>query len=432
MKEARKRASKATVSNDAYFLPAKRVFDWADNKPVRALWLAWYTSKAFEALDAKLCERGEVYLSGGAHTKLDAAVEERHSILMPDNTSDRVEAEIGKADFLRKKRGSTVKTTDANLGEHQNAVNGIMDFWEEYFAHERNSDALDRKVQDAMRTSRTTQADQRKASKARMMEVRIQSVKAIQEGNETRKDKRAVAVAKNDDLEKVRALAVATAHSLKSDADIVAALEPVLDTFKRKVMTLYMVRELDPTGQLTLMKDDAQTTLPVMDMSLDKVRSSCNATGFTLDKKIDILRQAIVHSQWRMWLQEAEAARGQAQLQLEQQNSEWTGWTEITADNDDLTAWLADNADALQKLRQARSRRHVPALRDTDEPELGPGHFVEQARYVRQAVAVFGPALFGEMPEWLPNTVHLDLDMEPSVRSVASSKKDWAGNSFDV
>ena len=103
-------------------------------------------------------------------------------------------------------------------------------------------------------------------------------------------------MAKNDDLEKVRALAVATAHSLKSDNDIVAALEPVLDTFKRKVMTLYMVRELDPTGQLTLMKDDAQTTLPVMDMSLDKVRSSCNATGFTLDKKIDILRQAIVHS----------------------------------------------------------------------------------------------------------------------------------------
>ena len=239
-------------------------------------------------------------------------------------------------------------------------------------------------------------------------------------------------MAKNDDLEKVRALAVATAHSLKSDNDIVAALEPVLDTFKRKVMTLYMVRELDPTGQLTLMKDDAQTTLPVMDMSLDKVRSSCNATGFTLDKKIDILRQAIVHSQWRMWLQEAEAARGQAQLQLEQQNSVWTGWTEITADNDDLTAWLADNADALQKLRQAHSLRHVPALRDTDEPELGPGHFVEQARYVRQAVAVFGPALFGEMPEWLPNTVHLDLDMEPSVRSVASSKKDWAGNSFDV
>jgi hypothetical protein len=70
----------------------------------------------------------------------------------------------------------------------------------------------------------------------------------------------------------------------------------------------------------------------------------------------------------------------------------WTGWTEITADNDDLTAWLADNADALQKLRQAHSLRHVPALRDTDEPELGPGHFVEQARYVRQAVAVFGPA----------------------------------------
>ena len=90
----------------------------------------------------------------------------------------------------------------------------------------------------------------------------------------------------------------------------------------------------------------------------------------------------------------------------------WTGWTEITADNDDLTAWLADNADALQKLRQAHSLRHVPALRDTDEPELGPGHFVEQGRYVRQAVAVFGPALFGEMPEWLPNTVHLDLDMD--------------------
>ena len=107
----------------------------------------------------------------------------------------------------------------------------------------------------------------------------------------------------------------------------------------------------------------------------------------------------------------------------------WTGWTKITADNDDLTAWLADNADALHKLRQVRSNRHAPALCDTDEPELGPGHFVEQ---VRQAVAVFGPALFGEMPEWLPNTVHLDLDMEPSVRSVASSKKDWAGNSFDV
>jgi hypothetical protein len=41
---------------------------------------------------------------------------------------------------------------------------------------------------------------------------------------------------------------------------------------------------------------------PVMGVSLDKVRSSCNATGFTLDKKIDILRQA----------EAAEAARGQA------------------------------------------------------------------------------------------------------------------------
>ena len=128
----------------------------------------------------------------------------------------------------------------------------------------------------------------------------------------------------------------------------------------------------------------------------------------------------------------AEIARGQVQMQLQQLNSVWTGWTKITADNDNLTVWLADNADALHKLRQVRSNRHAPALCDTDEPELGPGHFVEQARYVRQAVAVFGPALLGEMSEWLTNTVHLDLDTEPPVRSVASSKKDWASNSFDV